>query len=72
MAKDVINVDGQDVVVREDTAKAYRFSVWGVTVAAIGLALIIILATIFFWRAGVDGKIETPAQLENTNANVVR
>ena len=72
MAKDVIHVDGQDLVVREDTARAYCFKVWGVTTAAIGLALIIALATIFFWRAGLDGKIETPAQLENTNANVVR
>ena len=72
MAKDVIKIDGEDVVVREDTAKKYRFGVWGATTAAIALGLMFLLAAIFFWRAGLDGKIETPAQLSNTNTNTVR
>lgn len=72
MAKDVINIDGEDVVVREDTAKANRFKVWGATVAAICLALMVVLAVIFFMRAGTDGKIDSPAQIENKNANAPR
>lgn len=72
MAKDVMNIDGEDLVVREDTAKAHRFKVWGVTVAAICLALMVVLATIFFARAGSDGKIESPSQIENKNANAPR
>ena len=68
MAKDVITVDGKEVVVREDTAKAYRFVVWGVTMAAIGLAIIALLAAVFFWRATRDGKIKTPAQAENSSS----
>lgn len=66
MAKDVIKIDGEEVVVREDTAKAYRFGVWGVTTAAICLAILAILAILFFWRASRDGKIETPAETEKT------
>ncbi len=67
MAKDVINVDGKDVVVREDRAKAFRFVHWGVATAAIALALMAILFAAFFWKAAKDGKIETPAQAENSN-----
>lgn len=72
MARDVVNVDGEDVVVREDTAKQSRFKVWGATVAALCLALMVVLAVIFFVRAGSDGKIESPAQIENKNANAIR
>ena len=68
MAKDVINVDGEDVIVREDTAKANRFVVWGVTTAAIALAIMLFLFFTVFWRAAQDGKIETPAQAENSNS----
>ena len=69
MTKGIINIDGNDVVVREDTAKAYRFTVWGGTIAAICLALMVVLATIFFMQAGKDGRIESPAQIENKNTN---
>ena len=67
MAKDVINVDGKDVVVREDRAKAFRFVHWGIATAAIALALMAVLFAAFFWKAAQDGKIETPAQAENSN-----
>lgn len=62
MAKDVITVDGKDVVVREDTAKAFRFVHWGVITAAIGLALIAFLFVTFFWKAASDGDLQSPAQ----------
>ena len=67
MAKDVITIDGKDVVVREDTAKAFRFVHWGVITAAIGLAIMAILFLTFFWRAASDGKLESPAQSESSN-----
>lgn len=67
MAKDVIQVDGKDVVVREDRAKAFRFVHWGIATAAIALALMAVLFATFFWKAAQDGKIETPAQAENSN-----
>ncbi len=68
MAKDVIKKDGQDVIVREDTAKSYRFVVWGVTTAVIGLAIMAILFFVFFWSAASDGELKTPAQIENSNS----
>ena len=40
----------------------------GVTMAAIGLAIIALLAAVFFWRATRDGKIKTPAQAENSSS----
>jgi hypothetical protein len=67
MAKDLITVDGNEVVVREDTAKAYRFVHWAVITAAIGLALMAFLFVTFFWRAAGEGKLESPAQPESTN-----
>ncbi|MBK6749175.1 MAG: hypothetical protein KA956_01075 [Pyrinomonadaceae bacterium] len=69
MNKEVIHVDGKDVLVREDSAKAFRFTRWGLVTAAIGLAIMFILMWAFFIRAGSDGKIDTPAQIANSNAN---
>ncbi len=40
MSKEVINVDGEEKVVREDTAKAYRGSNW----ALMSLAAFILIA----------------------------
>ena len=66
MAKDVINVDGEDRVVREDTAKSYRGTIWALV--SVG-AFVVIAALIFFWfflRSAVDDKpSQTPAQIEN-------
>ncbi|MEP6787308.1 MAG: hypothetical protein ABJB40_02675 [Acidobacteriota bacterium] len=67
MAKDVIEVDGKDVIVREDTAKAYRFVHWGVITAVIGLAIMAFLFFTLFWKAASDGKLESPA--DNTISN---
>lgn len=68
MAKDAITVDGQEVVVREDTAKAYRFVHWGVITAAIGLAIIAVLFVTLFWLAASDGTVKSPAQASNSNS----
>ena len=68
MAKDVIHVHGHDQVVREDTAKAFRgvhWALWSI------LAFVLIagaLFAIFFAGAAADGKVESPSQIQNTNA----
>ena len=65
MAKDVINVDGEDRVVREDTAKSYRGTIWALL--SVG-GFVLIAAAIFFWfflRSATDNKpSQTPAQIE--------
>jgi hypothetical protein len=48
MAKQLVNIDGEDVMVREDTAKRYRGVHWAVWSL---LAFIVIAAALFF--AGV-------------------
>ncbi len=63
MSKQVISVDGQDTVVREDTAKAFRGVHWALL--SIG-AFILIAALLFFGgflKIASDGKIdnEVPA-----------
>jgi hypothetical protein len=64
MAKDVISVNGEDTVVREDTAKSYR----GVTWAFVSIAaFIIILAILFlggFLKQLTGGNVDSPAQAE--------
>ena len=66
MSKEVINVGGEDRVVREDTAKSFR----GVKWAFISLGAIIVIAAILllggFLRSATDGKPnESPATIEN-------
>ena len=67
MAKDVVTVNGEDKVVREDTAKSYRGVVWALTV----LAIIVIGAAILFLggflgKSVSDGKFDSPANIENS------
>ena len=51
MARDVITKDGEEIVVREDTAKAYRFVTWGTKTAAVCLALMVVLfIALLFWK----------------------
>ena len=50
MARDVITKDGEEIVVREDTAKAYRFIRWGIITAAMCLVLMAVLfIVLLFW-----------------------
>lgn len=51
MAKDVITVDGEDRVVREDTAKSYRGVIWALSSIAV---FIIVAALLFFFFFGVS------------------
>lgn len=66
MAKDVIKVDGEDTVVREDTAKSYRGVIW----ALLSVAAFVIIAAILFFggflKSATDNQpIKTPAEIEN-------
>lgn len=63
MAKDVISVGGEDKVVREDTARSYRGTVWALLSV---LAFIIIAAIIFFggFLGGAKDGMQSPSQME--------
>lgn len=68
MAKDLIQVNGEDLIVREDIAKSFRGVHWAVW--SIG-AFVIVAGTlflIFFLGAAADGKLESPSQLQNSPA----
>lgn len=54
MSKDVIHVGGEDVVVREDTAKSYRGVIWAL--GSIGIILVVTAIILFFvlFRAATD------------------
>ena len=64
MSKDIINVDGEDKVVREDTAKSYRGIVWALL--SVG-GFVIIAAILFFFflaSSATEGNIKSPAEIE--------
>lgn len=64
MAKDVINVDGEDRVVREDTAKSFRGVYWALF-SIIGFLIIAALMFFFFFAGSIsDGDVTSPAQTE--------
>ena len=67
MAKDVIDVGGKDVIVREDTAKAYRGVNWAATVAIVCLAIIVLVTIGVFVSASRDGKLVSPADSTNSS-----
>ncbi|MFT3744804.1 MAG: hypothetical protein QM785_11000 [Pyrinomonadaceae bacterium] len=69
MAKDVIHLHGQDLVVREDTAKAFRGVHWALWSIAAFVLISGVLFAIFFMGAASDGKIESPSQIESKRAN---
>ena len=65
MSKQTITVDGDDRVVREDTAKAFRGVHWALLSVA---AFILIVLALFLGgviKMGSDGGVNrTPAQIE--------
>ncbi len=65
MSKEVINVGGEEKVVREDTAKSYRGTMWALI--SVGAFVIIgaIIFFVFFLSSATDDKpAESPAQIE--------
>ena len=65
MSKQVITVDGEEVLVREDTAKSFRGVHWAFLSIA---AFILILAILFlggFLKSAFDGTLQkTPGDVE--------
>ena len=68
MAKDVVNVDGRDTVVREDTAKAYRGVNWALLSVGAFILITAFLAVIFLFSAAKDGNLNSPQSIDNTRA----
>lgn len=64
MAKDVINVDGEDRVVREDTAKSYRGTKWALTVVGIVVIIAAILFLAFGLGSTTNKDLKSPAEIE--------
>ncbi len=69
MSDKPIEVDGNEIVVREDTFKAHR----GVRWAGIVLALMVLIVLVAFLTgllsASADGDIDTPGKIENSTRN---
>lgn len=61
-----IEVDGKEVVVREDTFKAYRGVRWMgiVLILMVAIVLAVFLAGLF--SASVDGDLDSPDKIENS------
>lgn len=68
MSNDVIHVHGEDKVVREDTAKAYRGVHWAFWSIGAFILIVAITALVFFIGASRDGSVQTPAQAANSNS----
>ncbi len=64
MAKEVINVDGEDTMVREDTAKAYRGTIWILIVVGIVLSTAAILFFVFFGGSLGGSDLQSPKEIE--------
>jgi hypothetical protein len=65
MSKDVINVGGEDVEVREDTAKSYRGVMWALLSVGIIVAIVAVLFVGGFLKTASDGNLDkSPAQIE--------
>jgi len=64
MAKDVINVGGEETVVREDTAKSYRGVIWALLSVAAFIIIGAIMFFIFFGGSLGDGDMQSPKQIE--------
>lgn len=65
MAKDTINVGGEETVVREDTAKAYRGTVWILIVVGIVLGTAAILFFVFFGGSLGGSDLQSPKEIES-------
>ena len=68
MPKEVIHTHGEDQLVREDTAKAYRGVNWMILSLVGFVVILLIVAATFFMRAAADGKTQTPGQIENSTS----
>ena len=65
MSKDVINVHGEDIVVREDAAKAFRGVNWALLSITAFIAITGLLFIVLFWNAARSGPIESPSTIQS-------
>lgn len=61
MSDQVINVHGEDVVVREDTAKAYRGVHWAILSIGAFVIITAIMFVYFSFVAATDADTVSPA-----------
>lgn len=65
MSRDVINVGGEEVEVREDTAKSYRGVVWALLSVGIIVAIVAVMFLGGFLKTASDGNLDkNPAEIE--------
>ena len=64
MSKDVINVGGEERVVREDTAKSYRGTVWALVSVAAFVIIGAILFFAFFGGSMFNKEMKSPSEIE--------
>ena len=65
MSKEVINVGGEEKLVREDTAKAYRGTIWILGVVGMVLVTALILFVVFFGASMFNTDLQSPKEIEN-------
>lgn len=70
MSKDVINVRGDDVVVREDTAKAYRGVNWAWLSIGAFVVITLVLLFMFFFSAATHTPSPSPPATSNARTSV--
>jgi hypothetical protein len=68
MSNQVIHTDGEDVLVREDTAKAFRGVNWALASILAFVFIAGVLMIIFFWSSAKDGSVDSPSQIEQKRA----
>lgn len=66
MARNVITIRAEDAVVREGTAKAYRGVFWGLTTAAICLAILAALFIGLVLRSPIAEERAIPAEAQGS------
>lgn len=67
MSREVIHIHGQDIVVREDTAKAFQGLSWAM-ISIFALAVITaLLFIVLLLNAAKDGTLESPSQMKNSS-----
>ncbi len=68
MSNQIIHTNGEDVAVREDTAKAFRGVNWALISIGAFLLITASLFLFFFWGSAKDGTVESPSQIEQQRA----
>ena len=64
MSKDTINVGGEEKVVREDTAKSYRGTIWALVSVAAFVIIVAALLFAFFGRSMFNTDMQNPQKID--------